>query len=670
MRTGTCVCNCKQKTAVHAEFYPVYEVLSMNFLVKNRRRIFLYAIDMAVYTMLFILHFLTSHLESTKEEFVEQLLPGFINFLMFFVCISAARILLRCYSNVWRYANCRAYIELVLADALGGLVAYLITYFCRYAFNAYISVWKCITVCACSCLVSLTMRFAYQLLHKRSSAAKVKDSVEKKKIAILGAGMVGALLAEELVCYKGSKYQPVFFIDSDMVKTGSRVSGLPVYSDGEIAIDKISEYGVEELIVAITKLDIDKTKQIFDYYGKTGCKIKVYDFPTRDGGNEEKRVIREFRIEDLLFRDTINLVDDDTKNFYAGKTVLVTGGGGSIGSELCRQIAKCGPKKLVIFDIYENNAYDIQQELVRKYGKELDLDVEIGSVRDRARLDALFAYHRPEIVFHAAAHKHVPLMERSNCEAIKNNVFGTYNTADMAEKYGVKKFILISTDKAVNPTNVMGASKRMCEMVVQCRTDSDTVFSAVRFGNVLGSNGSVIPLFNRQIANGGPVTLTDKRIVRYFMTIPEASGLVMQAGAMAKRNELFVLDMGKPVKIYDLAVNMIRFSGLEPYREIEIKEIGLRPGEKLYEELLVKKEELNKTDNDLIFIEREAPPVRSEVEAKLEVLRAVIKANENNLVAPDVKTALKSVVPTFVEPEEINATAESADEMKNTVDTN
>ena len=625
----------------------------------------LYAIDLLAYTAIYLLYFLTSHYGDSAETLLSDISRHLINYSVFVACITAARGILRIYSNVWRYANCRAYLDLVVADSVGGFTAYIITFIFRD--YAYISVWKCVTVCACFCLVTLTIRFAYQLMHKFSSTSEVKSEGVKKKIAILGAGMIGSLLAEELLCYKGSRYVPVFFVDSDPVKSGSRVAGLPVYKEGAEALEKIRSYGVTELIVAITKLDLDKAKQIFDYYGQSGCRIKVYDFPTRDGGNEEKRVIREFKIEDLLFRDTIKLVDDETKAFYCGKTVLVTGGGGSIGSELCRQIAKCEPKRLVIFDIYENNAYEIQQELTRRYGDGLDLCVEIGSVRDRARLDALFAFHRPDIVFHAAAHKHVPLMERSNCEAIKNNVFGTYNTADMAEKYGVKKFILISTDKAVNPTNVMGASKRMCEMVVQCRTDGNTVFSAVRFGNVLGSNGSVIPLFNRQIAAGGPVTITDKRIIRYFMTIPEASGLVMQAGAMAKRGELFVLDMGRPVKIYDLAVNMIRFSGLEPYRDIEIKEIGLRPGEKLYEELLVKKEDMQKTENDLIFIEREVAPTRSDVEAKLEVLRTAVKANENNLVAPDVKTALKSVVPTFVDPDEINNTAEASEEMKTVV---
>ncbi len=637
----------------------------MDFIKKAKRKIILYGIDVLCFALIYFLAYLSNELIGANDAF-ENFGAQLLHFFLFVALITASRAVCRVYSNVWRYVNCRAYIELVFADALGGGLALLLSMLLRN-FIAYVSAWKCMAIVASFCLLSLILRFIYQEMHRRSSSSKVFSEGEKKKIAIIGAGMIGSHLAEELLCYKGSKYTPVFFIDSDMRKVGSRVSGLPVYADGEVALEKIKAHGVTDLIVAIGQLDLEKMQSIFDFYEQTDCKIKVYDFPCKDDTDPgSKRVIREIKIEDLLFRDAIKLVDSSTKDFYKGKTVLVTGGGGSIGSELCRQIAKCGPKKLVIFDIYENNAYDIQQELVLKYGDKLNLEVEIGSVRDRARLECLFDYHRPNIVFHAAAHKHVPLMERSNCEAIKNNVFGTYNTADMAEKYGVEKFILISTDKAVNPTNVMGASKRMCEMVVQCRTDSNTVFSAVRFGNVIGSNGSVIPLFNRQIAAGGPITITDKRIVRYFMTIPEASGLVMQAGAMARRGELFVLDMGKPVKIIDLAINMIRFSGLEPYKDIEIKEIGLRPGEKLYEELLVKKGELNKTENELIFIEREAPLSRAEVEQKIEILRSAVTEHENELTSPAITLALKSVVPTFVDPDEINSSAENSEEIRST----
>ena len=379
---------------------------------------------------------------------------------------------------------------------------------------------------------------------------------------------------------------------------------------------------------------------------------------------KQSRVIPDFNIEDLLFRNEIEVIDSATREFYKGKTILVTGGGGSIGSELVRQIAICEPKKLILFDIYENNAYDVEQELLRKYGNTPAFVVEIGSVRDRARLEAVFSAYRPDIVFHAAAHKHVPLMEHSNCEAIKNNVFGTYNTADMAEKYGTKKFILISTDKAVNPTNIMGASKRMCEMIVQCRVGGNTAFSAVRFGNVLGSNGSVIPLFKQQIMSGGPITIADKRIIRYFMTIPEASGLVMQAGAMAKSGELFVLDMGKPVRIYELAENMIKLCGLTPHRDIDIIETGLRPGEKLYEELLIKTESLLKTQKDLIFIEKDSPPTREEVEKKIAILRQALTQAERDIESSLIVEALMQVVPTFHTPDEVNAKACESEEMR------
>ena len=627
----------------------------------NRKKLTLYAIDLGIFTVIYFLSILASYISAGASGSLIAW-SQVLNYLIFAAAISISRVLLRVYSNVWRYANCKAYIDLVLADMLGGLAALAITYLLDDF--AFVSSWKCVANVASFSLLSLLSRFLYQQRHKINSRAEVRQEGEKTKIAIIGAGMVGSLLAEELRCYKGTKYLPVFFIDSDDKKVGSKVAGLPVYKDGAEALKMIELLGIKDLIVTITKLDLENAKRIVEYYSKAGCKVKVYDFPKHNEQQDGKRVIREFKIEDLLFRNTVKLFDENTKAYYEGKTVLVTGGGGSIGSELCRQLAKCDLGKLVIFDIYENNAYEIQQELVRKYGDTLNLSVEIGSVRDRARLDALFAEHKPNVVFHAAAHKHVPLMERSNAEAIKNNVFGTYNTADMAEKYGVEKFILISTDKAVNPTNVMGASKRMCEMIIRCRNDSKTSFSAVRFGNVLGSNGSVIPLFNKQIAAGGPITITDKRIIRYFMTIPEASGLVMQAGAMAKRGELFVLDMGKPVKILDLALNMIRFSGYEPYKDIMIEEIGLRPGEKLYEELLVKKEDLQKTENDLIFIEHEEDLLREDVEEKLAVLRAAVEKCQNQLYSPEITEALRSVVPTFYTPEQVNEKAKITDELK------
>jgi len=484
-------------------------------------------------------------------------------------------------------------------------------------------------------------------------------------VAIVGAGRIGSILADELLCNTRSTYVPVCFVDRDDKKVGAKVKGLPVYKNDETVVDKLRNLRISNVIIALPKITQDDALRIINFYTRAGFSVKIYDLPLTDGDSETRRgVLREIKIEDLLFRDAKLVVDGESLSYYSGKTVLVTGGGGSIGSEICRQIAKVSPRRLIIFDIYENNAYDVQQELLAEHGKDLDLAVEIGSVRDRARLDAVFAHYKPDVVFHAAAHKHVPLMEHSNCEAIKNNVLGTYNTADMAEKHGTERFILISTDKAVNPTNVMGASKRMCEMVVQCRKDSATRFAAVRFGNVLGSNGSVIPLFKRQIAAGGPVTVTDRRIIRYFMTIPEAAGLVLQAGSMAERGELFVLDMGKPVRILELAENMIRLSGFEPYRDIDIIETGLRPGEKLYEELLVRTEGLGRTANDMIFVEHEEHLSREAVEEKLAMLRRAVSEAEGEICARSVTDAMKRAVPTFRDPDEVNSEAATSKEMK------
>ena len=586
-----------------------------------------------------------------------------MNFIVLAFFVFCARITARVYSIVWRYANSLSFLKIVIADVVGGITGLFITYFIQ---KIFIGLYQTISLVAMCNVVTLVSRFVYQQKYRVSREISDKGSSNKIGVAIVGAGQIGTLLAEELKLNTYSKYTPVCFIDNDPAKIGSQILGLPVYSDDNFILDRIKSMPIQEIFIAVPKANGDKLKAMYEFYRGSNCQVKVYDQPISfdAGGEGSKGVIREIKIEDLLFRGGLKVADEKTLQFYSNKTILVTGGGGSIGSELCRQVAKSNPKKLIIFDIYENNAYDIQQELKRIYKDALDLEVEIGSVRDRKRLEAVFAYYRPDIVFHAAAHKHVPLMEHSNAEAIKNNVFGTYNTADMAEKYGVKKFILISTDKAVNPTNVMGASKRLCEMIIQSRTDSQTTFAAVRFGNVLGSNGSVIPLFKRQIETGGPVTITDKRIIRYFMTIPEASGLVIQAGAMAKRNELFVLDMGKPVKILDLAENIIKLSGHVPYRDIEIIETGLRPGEKLYEELLIKTEQLDKTENNMIFIERDLPLSREAVDEKLSILKDAVALAENEIAAESIKEAMMTVVPTFKRPEEINKNAQDSEEMK------
>ena len=629
----------------------------------SKRKIELMLVDIAiiicVYYMTALVGILRLHSIVLNGELNLTRLAALVIMLM------TGRILCGVYRNVWRYANIETYLTIMVSDFISNLILMLIG---RVWFAVNLGIGVHMIVAMAILLVTLLSRYCYQLLYAYRSKNADKtiegnsiNQIYKVEVAIVGAGNVGATLADEFFRNPRSRYVPVCFIDTDPEKIGQTVNGVPIYSEDDSTANLLKRMKVQEIIIALPDLTVERKQRLYERYRRTGCSVKIYDYPS---GTEEKstakRTLRDFRIEDLLFRDPIEVENPETKAFYAGKTVLVTGGGGSIGSELCRQIAALQPKKLVILDIYENNAYDVQQELIRKYGDKLNLEVIIASVRDVERLEHIFRDLRPEIVFHAAAHKHVPLMEHSGVEALKNNVLGTYNVAEMSEKYGVEKFLLISTDKAVNPTNVMGASKRLCEMVIQCRENSKTEFTAVRFGNVLGSNGSVIPLFKRQIEAGGPVTLTDKRIIRYFMTIPEAVQLVMVTCAMAHNGELFVLDMGKPVKILDLAENMIRLSGFTPYKDIDIVEIGLRPGEKLYEELLMKTEELDKTDNDMIFIERDKKLSRQEVEEKLALVRAAIETEEQSAVL-DV---IRKTVPTFRDPEEVNRQVAQAQEMR------
>ena len=627
----------------------------------SKRKIELMLVDIAIiiclYYMAALVGILRLHSIVLNGELNLTRLAALVIMLM------TGRILCGVYRNVWRYANIETYLTIMVSDFISNLILMLIGWV-WFAVDLGIGVHMIVAMAIL--LVTLLSRYCYQLLYAYRSKNADKtiegnfiNQIYKVEVAIVGAGNVGATLADEFFRNPRSRYVPVCFIDTDPEKIGQTVNGVPIYSEDDSTANLLKRMKVQEIIIALPDLTVERKQRLYERYRRTGCSVKIYDYPS---GTEEKstakRTLRDFRIEDLLFRDPIEVENPETKAFYGGKTVLVTGGGGSIGSELCRQIAALQPKKLVILDIYENNAYDVQQELIRKYGDKLNLEVIIASVRDVERLEHIFRDLRPEIVFHAAAHKHVPLMEHSGVEALKNNVLGTYNVAEMSEKYGVEKFLLISTDKAVNPTNVMGASKRLCEMVIQCRENSKTEFTAVRFGNVLGSNGSVIPLFKRQIEAGGPVTLTDKRIIRYFMTIPEAVQLVMVTCAMAHNGELFVLDMGKPVKILDLAENMIRLSGFTPYKDIDIVEIGLRPGEKLYEELLMKTEELDKTSNDMIFIERDKGLPREEVERKLDLVRQAIETEEQSAVLE----VIRKTVPTYHDPAEINGKADQARE--------
>lgn len=622
--------------------------------MKNRktRRISLFTIDILIIVGVYLgLKLLTiADINSVRVKNF-----GVLPLIAFCLCIMGLRSLFDIYNSVWRYANVSSFFKLVISDVIGGTLFFLIGRALEpinigFAF----SVFMMLSVL----LATLCSRFIYQLTYQHNStkrhaiAGNSVSGINMINVAIIGAGNIGATLADEFVRNKMFNYNPYVFIDNDPSKIGSKINGIDILAENDGVVEKIKNLPIQEIVIALPNLSAQEIGRLYDLYSKTGCKVKIYEQPMSDTAIGEGPVnMRELKIEDLLFRDTISVKSEFTRNYYSDKTVLVTGGGGSIGSELCRQVAKCDPKKLVIVDIYENNAYDIQQELIQKYGKNLDLEVRIASVRDAARIDDLFAEIRPEIVFHAAAHKHVPLMENSSTEAIKNNVLGTKNVADAAEKYKVKKFLLISTDKAVNPTNIMGASKRLCEMIIQCRKDSETEFVAVRFGNVLGSNGSVIPLFTKQIKAGGPVTITDKRIIRYFMTIKEAVGLVMEACAIATGGELYVLDMGEPVKILDLAERMIKLSGKKPYEDIDIVEIGLRPGEKMYEELLMKHENQDRTDNEKIFIERDKPLLREEVDAKIKLLTDSLQDGSYEAV----KSAIKSTVPTFVEPEKVNS---------------
>ena len=494
-------------------------------------------------------------------------------------------------------------------------------------------------------ILSTVVRFSYRFM--RRLRLRLYGNPQQRTM-VIGAGEAGALILREFKRSRFSQNKVVCVVDDDPLKKGRQLMGVPIVGGRETIEAAVDKYGITEIVLAIPTLSPKVKKEIWDICSHTGCKFKqmpgIYQLAN---GDVSIQAIRDIDIEDLLERDVVKVDMGGLSELIRNRTVMVTGGGGSIGSELCRQVAAYGPKELVIFDIYENNAYAIELELRHSY-PELTMHVLIGSVRDEARVNRVMEQYRPEMVFHAAAHKHVPLMEVSPLEAVKNNVFGTLNTARAAARYGVEHFVLISTDKAVNPTNVMGASKRICEMIVQSMDGiGSTCFAAVRFGNVLGSNGSVIPLFREQIRKGGPVTVTHPEITRFFMTIPEAVSLVLQAGAFAKGGEIFVLDMGSPVKIDDLARNMIRLSGFEPDVDINVVYSGLRPGEKLYEELLMGEEGMARTSNDLIYIGHKIDFDNRLLYEELDAMRQLQEGQEALL-----RRHIKTLVPTYVLPAE------------------
>ncbi|MBP3442931.1 MAG: polysaccharide biosynthesis protein [Clostridia bacterium] len=577
--------------------------------------------------------------------FAQRALPVTI---VFFLLFKAFRI----YSSMWEYAGIREMTNVFTATLIGGLASvaidiamssfgFAISDIKNGCFNMYVYVGGTVL---CVILIG-GMRLIYRLIRRYMRTRKIHKHKKIDRVMIVGAGDMGMIIISELGANNYAKGKPVVAVDDNPAKVGKRLRGVPVKGTCDEIPELAERYKIDTIIICIPSVGTERQTEILRVAVETGCKLKTSPsiLEMSDGVNENK--IRDVNISDLLARPEVKL-DPQVCNYITGQTVLVTGGGGSIGSELCRQISKYNPEKIVVFDIYENNAYMLKNQLDAYNKGKPEVHIRIGSIRDESRLREVFEEFRPTVIFHAAAHKHVPLMEDSPKEAVKNNIFGTYNVAKTAIDFKVKRFVSISTDKAVNPANVMGATKRVTEMVVQYfqrKCGGSTMFAAVRFGNVLGSNGSVIPIFTEQIKEGGPVTVTHPDITRYFMTIPEASQLVAQAGGLAKGGEVFVLDMGEPVKILSLAENLIRLSGYKPYSEIGIEFSGLRPGEKLYEELVLEEEsnERRMTANNKIFVTKPLDMDDALFEQKLEQLRV---AEED-----EIRGLLKEIVPNYVE---------------------
>ena len=596
-------------------------------------------IKMVLVVICFVFTYLISTVISTllldeglTGYFDYSLIPGGVSIVLI--------ILLCCLTNLHLSAYRHASLSEIVKIGAISLIILAVNLVLSIALIEVKFTWCVITTIFFFLLSSFAF-FSYRLFYfvKHKTA---KDEA-KKKVLIIGAGDAGAAMLREIQSTEKISYKAVGFLDDDLSKHKTYIQGVKVLGSTSEVKKFTEETGAELIIIAIPSASAQTIKSISQRCIDTKCEVKILPgiYQLIDGQVSVSR-LRNVEVDDLLGREPIVLNSSEVMGYIEDQVVLVTGGGGSIGSELCRQIAEHNPKQLIILDIYENNAYDIEQELKRKLPN-LNLVTLIASIRDSGKMDDVFKTYKPDIVFHAAAHKHVPLMETSPNEAVKNNILGTYKVVRCADKYGVKRFVQISTDKAVNPTNIMGATKRVCEMIIQAFSrKSKTQFVAVRFGNVLGSNGSVIPLFKRQIAEGGPVTVTHKDIIRYFMTIPEAVSLVLQAGAYAKGGEIFVLDMGEQVRIYDLAVNLIKLSGYEPFKDIDIKVTGLRPGEKLYEERLMAEEGLTKTENDRISIGK---PIEFDDNKLFETLDKLY--NEAYAESESMKELVRELVPTY-----------------------
>lgn len=583
------------------------------------------------------------HFMDVPREFWDAILKAYIpNFVIVLIVFNIFRL----YNSVWRYASdtelVNNAIAVVLCSVMQPIIFWLQDDYVPRSYPFFYGFFLMLFTCG--------VRFSYRILRAlQKSRLLTKRGKERMNCMIVGAGAAGNAIMKEIETSNYLSMHVACAIDDNPGCHGKYLRGVPIVGGRDMIAESVEKYAIDEIIIAIPSASRTKLKPILEICKETGCRMRILPGMYQIiNGDVSVSKLREVQIEDLLGRDPIEVNVEEIIGYVKNKVILVTGGGGSIGSELCRQIARHDPKQLIIFDIYENGAYEIQQELKQKYPK-LDLLVLIGSVRNTDRVNEVFKLYRPDIVYHAAAHKHVPLMEDSPNEAVKNNVFGTLKVAKAAEQYGTGRFVLISTDKAVNPTNIMGASKRICEMIIQnLNRTSKTEYVAVRFGNVLGSNGSVIPLFKKQIEYGGPVTVTSPDIIRYFMTIPEAVSLVLQAGAYAKGGEIFVLDMGEPMKIADLAKNLIKLSGYRVDEDIKIEFIGLRPGEKMYEELLMNEEGLKETANKMIHIGKPIEYDADVFEKQLEKLNAVSLDEEG-----DVREVVKEIVPTYHYTEEV-----------------
>lgn len=610
--------------------------------LKTHRKLLLFLCDFCLWNVSYYISFVVNKssfiLKGWEEPFMWGLLFINIIFTAVFLCF-------RLYDKMWRYADIEDFFYAGIASLTANLVFMSFTMIIgtdenrlNYGARIYIIM----------SLLSTFLTFIFRLVYRLNKIIERKNTSNKnrRRLMIVGGGEGAATVLSELAKSPENEYVPICLVDDDPEKIGRRIGGVKIEGSTYDIPEICEREDIEVILFTISQVNLADKKRILDICAKTHLEVKiipnVYGL-IKDGASVTSK-IRQVEVEDLLGREPIVFDTEKYGAYITGQTVLVTGGGGSIGSELCRQIAKLSPKKLIILDIYENNAYEIQQELIRQYHEKLNLDTQIASVRDKRKLDYLFSQNKIDVIFHAAAHKHVPLMETTPEEAVKNNVFGTLNLVLLADKYHVKKFVQISTDKAVNPTNIMGATKRICEMIVQTMDkQSETKFVAVRFGNVLGSNGSVIPLFKEQIREGGPVTVTHPDIIRFFMTIPEAVSLVLTAGGLAKGGEIFILDMGEPVKILTLAENLIRLSGFKPYEDIPIEFTGLRPGEKLYEEILLNEEGMKKTANKKIFIGKPIELDTEKFHEKLIELKKVALKNDKD----GIDKLIAEIVPTF-----------------------